>query len=151
VRFTRDLAFPLSLWERFNERELVHFTGALAFPLSPWERVGERERSFIRTYFSTSSARLRLAQVLLDHCQNPRSFIQDFFIRKPQNSQVKRRKVDISILIMVPSFNSFVNPTIALDYELGFVTIEVCNIVSELMLSAELEPKQATVAQVIPQ
>ena len=39
----------------------------------------------------------------------------------------------------------------AYDYKLGFVTIEVCNIVSELMLSAELEPKQATIAQVIPQ
>jgi hypothetical protein len=129
----------------------VRFTSALGFPLSLWERAGERERSFSRTHFSTSSARLRLAQVLLDHCQNPRSFIQSFFIRKPQNSQVKRRQVDISILIMVSSFNSCRNPTIALDYKLGFVTIEVCNIVSQLMLSAELEPKQATVAQVIPQ
>ena len=151
MRFTGDLAFPLSLWERFSERELVHLPGALAFPLSLWERVGERERSFSRTCFSTPSARLRLAQVLLDHCQNPCSFIQDFFIRKPQNSQVKRRKVGISILIVVPSVDSCMNPTIALDYKLGFVTIEVGNIVSELMLSAELESKQATVAQAFPQ
>lgn len=43
------------------------------------------------------------------------------------------------------------NRTIALDYKLSFVTIEVCNIVFELMLSANLEPRQATIAQVIPQ
>jgi hypothetical protein len=43
------------------------------------------------------------------------------------------------------------NPTIALDYKLGFMTIEICNVVSELMLSAELEPKQLTIAQFIPQ
>jgi hypothetical protein len=52
---------------------------------------------------------------------------------------------------MVPSFDSRMNPTVALDYKLGFVTIEVGNILSKLMLSAELESKQATVAQAFPQ
>jgi hypothetical protein len=52
---------------------------------------------------------------------------------------------------MVPSFDSRMNPTIVLDYKLGFVTKEVGNMVSKLVLSAELESKQATIAQVIPQ
>jgi hypothetical protein len=42
---------------------------------------------------------------------------------------------------MAPSFDYCMNPAIALDYQLGFVTIEVSDVVSDLMLSAELESK----------
>jgi len=43
------------------------------------------------------------------------------------------------------------NRAIALDYEMSFMTIEVHNVVAELMLSPEFESEQLTLPQKVPQ
>jgi hypothetical protein len=51
----------------------------------------------------------------------------------------------------MPSLIFPVNRAVTFDYKMSFMAIEVCDVVSELMLPPELETLQLTFSQKLPQ
>jgi len=62
-----------------------------------------------------------------------------------------RDHVSIAVLIVMPPLIVFMYEPVTFDNQLGLVTIEVCDIVAELMLSSELESQQLTISKDFPQ
>jgi hypothetical protein len=77
-------------------------------------------------------------------------FAQDPIIGKPQHTQSLRDHVSVAFLIVMPRLIWIVRRTIAFNYQLGFVTIEVSDVVTKLMLSPKFEPEQLAISQQFP-
>jgi hypothetical protein len=73
--------------------------------------------------------------------------IQNRGVGKAQHSQSLRNHVSIAVLIVMPLLIVFMYRAVTFDYQLSLVTIEVHNIISELMLSSKLEPEQLTISE----
>jgi len=77
--------------------------------------------------------------------------IEHFFISEAQHAYALLDHVGIAILIMIPLFIGRMNIAITLNYKLSFTTVEISNIVTELMLSSELQTMKLTITQMAPQ
>jgi len=69
------------------------------------------------------------------------SVIGDSLIAEPQHPQSLRNHIGIAFLIVMPGLIWIVSRAIALDDQLRFVTVEVGDVVTKLMLPSELESK----------
>ncbi|HMH41916.1 MAG TPA: hypothetical protein VK557_00410 [Pyrinomonadaceae bacterium] len=84
-----------------------------------------------------------LEQHALRITQNP-------FVRNSQNSKTLTDHISVTVLIMVPGFIPIVYFAIAFDYQTCFTTKEVCDVITELMLSPEFEAEQPAVSKQLP-
>jgi len=58
-----------------------------------------------------------------------------------------RNHVGIAVLIMMPLLIVFMYWAVTFDNQLGLMTIEICDIIAELMLASKLEPEQLTISE----
>ena len=89
--------------------------------------------------------------MIADHTQHTFSLVQHLFICEPQSAQSKSRHVGFTILVVMPNLPSRVDAAVALNHEARFITVEVDNVLSKLMLSSKLESEQPTIAQFVPE
>jgi len=122
-------AFPaLSRW-RVPGRRNLNLVIALALPLIPSPSPKGRRETLYN---------------LIEHAL---WIIQNRGIGKAQNSQSLRNHVSIAVLIVMPSLIVSMYRTVTFDYQLSLMTIEVHDIISELMLSSKLQPEQLTISE----
>lgn len=77
--------------------------------------------------------------------------IKHFFISEAQHMHALLDHVCIAILIVVPLLVGRMNIAITLNYKLSFTTVKISNIVTELMLSSELQTMKLAITQMAPE
>ena len=60
-------------------------------------------------------------------------------ICEPQHVQALRDHIGVAILVVMPLFIWLMHWAITLNHQLRFMTVEICDVVSKLVLSSELE------------
>jgi len=58
--------------------------------------------------------------------------------------------IRVTVLIVVPSFISIVDCTIAFDNQICFTTKEICDVITNLMLSSKFEAEQPAISKQLP-
>jgi hypothetical protein len=73
--------------------------------------------------------------------------VQDRVVRESQHSEALTNHVYVPVSVVLPLLVVFMDRAIALNYETGFATKEICQVLTELMLSSELKPQKTPIAQ----
>ena len=78
------------------------------------------------------------------------SVIYDLLVCESQYSQALSDHVHVTVLVVMALLVRIMNRAIAFDYETSFVTIEVRDVISELVLPPELETAQTSISKQLP-